>query len=69
MTGKKTNSFRVFPGKGGAKSRPDGYDNRVRQANERNEAWRQLTSKQKLDILKTRPGKSEKQVKRILAGK
>jgi len=69
MTGKKTNSFRVFPGKGGAKSRPDGYDRRVKDATERKEAWRQLTAKDQLAILKTRPGKSEKQVKRILASK
>jgi len=63
--GKKTNSSRMFPGKGGSKSRPDGYDRRVKDAVGRAEAWAALSTKDKLRILATRPGKCAKQVARI----
>ena len=62
---KKQNSYRKYPGKGGAKSRPDRCEKRREDAKGRNEAWAQLTGKEKLAILKKRPGNCTKQILRI----
>jgi hypothetical protein len=77
MTSKKTNNYRKFPGtvdalgnyhsKGGAKYRPDNKVTKQKEAIERNEAWKALSTKDKLKELKARPGECRRQITRLNA--
>jgi hypothetical protein len=63
----KTNTYRKFPGKGGGKSRPDRMMQRQEDAKARNEAWASLSLKEKLTLLKARPGNCKKQIAKLTA--
>ena len=49
------------------KPRPDFKSQRIQEGEARNEAWRKLTTAQKLASLRKRPGQSKRQVSKLQA--
>lgn len=55
--GKKDNSRRRYPGKGGARHNPVTADIKAKEAKERQEAWSKMSPQEQLKALDTRLGK------------